>query len=359
MSASAPAPEQEVEVLEENTSVLDAPAATGLGPRTLLVGAVVAIATLVLGLLVPSVLTNSYYMGLAADGVTLAILASGIGFLAHRSGLLSLGHTAFYGGAAYGVAISMAQWGWGPGTAALFGVVGGTVLAAVIGSLAIRLTGFGFLMLTLAFSQALYLVSLLTSLRSVTGAFDGLTMVYADPNATLFGLTQADFGSPDKVWPIGWVCLVLVVFVLWLVGRSRFGVILEAIRENEERARFSGFDTFFPRLIAFTLSGACASIAGALFALRYNYVSPEVLSFVTAGDALIAVLVGGFTLLIGPVVGAGLYVYASAKFGVNIELYMGTALIIAVVFLPGGITGSIADWIGKLRRMIPSRGGAK
>ncbi|WP_324909363.1 branched-chain amino acid ABC transporter permease [Baekduia sp.] len=335
--------------------------AVGLERRAVLRALAVAVVILVAGLFVPDLITSSYYMGVAADGVVLGIMAAGIGFLAHRSGLISLGHTAFYGGSAYGVAIFTTHWGWSPTTAAVVAVIGGTLLAVAIGSLVIRITGFGFLMLTLAFGQALYALSTLTSLRDVTGAFDGISVVFSGESQKVAGLTQAQLGAPDTFWPLAWVCLVLVVLGLWLVGRSRFGVTLEAIRENEERARFSGYNTYLPRLGAFAISGFCASIAGVLFALKASYVSPDVLGFQLAGDSLVATIVGGFTILIGPVVGALLYIYAQGRFGDtgNLELYMGLALIVVVIFLPGGVVGFVTDRVVRLRaRLWRGRKGA-
>lgn len=328
--------------------------AVGLQRGAVLRGLAVAVVVLVLGLFVPDLITSSYYMGVAADGIVLGIMAVGIGFLAHRSGLISLGHTAFYGGAAYGVAIFTTHWGWSPLTAAILAIVGGTLLAAAIGALVIRITGFGFLMLTLAFGQALYAVSTLTSLRDVTGAFDGISVVFQNEDQKVAGLTQAQLGAPDTFWPLAWVSLVVIVFGLWLVGRSRFGVTLEAIRENEERARFSGYNTYLPRLGAFTISGFCASVAGVLFALKASYVSPDVLGFQLAGDSLVATIVGGFTVLVGPVVGALLYIYAQGRFGDtgNLELYMGLALIIVVIFLPGGVVGWLTERVMWLRRRL-------
>jgi branched-chain amino acid transport system permease protein len=341
---------------EEHESILDAPAPVGLNRRLLLRGTATAVVVLLAGFLVPSLISDSYYMNIAADGVVLGILAIGIGFLAHRSGLISLGHTAFYGGAAYGVAIAMAQWGWAPLQAAIFAVLGGTVLAVVIGALSIRITGFGFLMLTLAFAQAIYQLSILTSVRSVTGAFDGLGITFQS-GQTFLGMDQAQLGAADTFWPLAWTALVLITFGLWLVGRSRFGTVLEAIRENEERARFSGHNTYLPRLAAFTISGLCASIAGVLFALKAAYVSPDVLSFVTAGDALIAAIVGGFTILAGPIVGAVLYIYAQGQFGDtgNLHLYTGLALIVVLIFLPGGIVGFAVSQFRRLRPRMPMK----
>jgi branched-chain amino acid transport system permease protein len=359
-TAPAVEPKAAATLEDEHESILDAPAPVGLSRSTLIRGVVTAAVVLALGLLVPSLVSDPYYMNIAADGVVLGILAIGIGFLAHRSGLISLGHTAFYGGAAYGVAIAMTQWGWAPLQAAIFAVVGGTVLAVVIGALSIRITGMGFLMLTLAFAQAIYQLSILTSVRSVTGGFDGLGIAFK-ADQTFLGMDQGQLGAADTFWPLAWTALILVTFGLWVLGRSRFGTVLEAIRENEERARFSGFNTYLPRLAGFTVSGFCASLAGVLFALKAAYVSPDVLSFVTAGDALIAAIVGGFTVLGGPVVGAVLYIYAQGQFGDsgNLQLYTGLALIIVLIFLPGGITGFGMSLFRRLRANTPKNRSGK
>jgi len=312
----------------------------GLDRKQVLVGVGLAALALIVGLQLPSVVTSSYYQGIAVSGAILAIMALGIGFLAHRSGLISLGHTAFYGGAAYLVAIASTHWGWSPDLAAVLGVVGGTALAALVGALVIRTPGMTFVMLTLAFGQALYQLVILDSVRSTTGAFDGLTITFK-PGATFLGLNQSDLGTASQMWPLAWICVVVVALALWLIGRSQLGTLLEAIRENEERARFSGYNTYRPRLVAFVVSGAAASLAGVLFAMSSSYVSPDVLSFTTAGNALIATIIGGMATLVGPLVGALLYTYGQAKFASgNLLLYMGLALIVVLVFLPGGIVGS-------------------
>lgn len=323
----------------------------GLDRRRLLIGLGIAVVVLVVGLQLPSVITSSYYQGIAVSGGILAIMALGIGFLAHRSGLISLGHTAFYGGAAYLVAIASNHWGWSPDLAALFGLLGGTLLAVLVGALVIRMPGMTFVMLTLAFGQAAYQLVILDSVRSTTGGFDGLTITFA-PGKTFLGLGQSELSTASSVWPVVWISVVVVAVVLWLVGRSQLGTLLEGIRENEERARFSGYNTYRPRLIAFTISGAAASLAGVLFAMNSSYISPDVLSFTTAGNALIATIIGGLATLVGPVVGAILYIYAQAKFASgNLQLYMGLALIVVLVFLPGGIVGSLM----RLRGFVDGR----
>ncbi|MGX6446533.1 branched-chain amino acid ABC transporter permease [Patulibacter sp. S7RM1-6] len=335
-------------------------APTGLGRRTLLRGAGVALVALLLGLLVPSLLSSQYHMGIAADGVVLGILAASIGFLAYRCGLISLGHTAFYGSAAYGLAIATTHWGWAPLPAALFGLVGGTILGLVVGAFVVRTPGVSFLILTLAIGQALYQLSVQTSVRDVTGAYDGLAVQF-DGSASFLGLEQSDLGDAASFWPLAWVSLVLVLFGLWLVGRSRLGRVLEAIRENEERARFSGYNTYLPRLAAFGISAFGASLAGVLFALKASFVSPDTLSFVTAGDSLIATIVGGMATLIGPVVGAVLYIFAQGELSDtgNLQLFTGIALMIAVVFLPGGVVGAVLSAARRLRGRRDGKDGAR
>jgi len=321
----------------------------GPARRTTLIGLAVATLVLAAGLSVPYVISEAYTMSLVVDWVILSMLALGIGFLARHLGLISLGHTAFFGGAAYTVGIATTHWGWSPLPAVVAGIGAGTALALVMGVLVVRASGMGFLMLTLALSQALYQLSIQTAARPITGAYDGLLVTYK-PDATFLGMSQSDLMDPGLFWAVAWSALVVVAAILWLVGRSRFGTVLEGIRENEERMRFSGYDTFGPRLIAFVLSGAVAALGGALFALNASYVSPEVLGFLRAGDALIAAIIGGFGVLLGPVLGAALFVFAQGKLnlGNNLHLFIGIALIVVLVFMPGGITGAVS----RLRRRL-------
>jgi branched-chain amino acid transport system permease protein len=326
---------------------------TELTRRAAAGGMTVALVVFLLGLALPDVVTSTYYQGILVSGAVLAFLTLAIAFLAHRSGLISLGHTAFYGSAAYLVAIATTHWGWSPLLAAGVGLVGGTVLAAAIGALVVRAPGMSFVMLTLAFGQALYQISIMDSFSSVTGGFDGLNVTFG-ANASFLGLSETELTTPSKVWPLVWASLVLVAVILWMVGRSRFGTVLAGIRENEERARFSGYNTYLPRLLAFTLTGAVASLGGVLFAMTSVYVSPDVFSFATAGNALIATIVGGVTTIFGPVLGAGLYTYAQNELsssGNNIDLYTGIAIIVVLVFTSGGIGGTIV----RIARFATSR----
>ncbi|MFF3572900.1 branched-chain amino acid ABC transporter permease [Nocardia jiangxiensis] len=313
-------------------------------------GALVAVVVLAAGLAVPYIVLDRYYITLLFDGLILSMLALSIGFLARHLGLISLGHVAFFGGAAYGYAIAITRWQFTPLAAAGFGLLVGTVLAIVMGALVVRATGMGFLMLTLAFGQALYALCIQRFAIPYTGAFDGLQAPFP-PGTSFLGLSRSDVMNAGLFWPVAWIVLVLVVFGMWVVGRTSFGTLLEGIRENEERMRFSGFDTYRPRLIAFVASGFVAALAGVLFAINAAYVSPEVLGFLEAGDSLTATIVGGASTLGGPVLGGFLYVWAQATFNSsgNLHLYIGIALILVLMFLPGGIVGSAQRLWGRMR----------
>lgn len=318
--------------------------------RTML-GLVVGVGILVAGLAVPYVVSGTYSMGLLLNATILSLMALGIGFLARHLGLISLGHGAFFGASAFAVGVATTNWGWSPTAAVGFATLFGTGIALIIGVLVVRTSGFGFLMLTLALSQALYQLSVQISARPLTGAHDGKLLDY-DSEATFLGLNQADVMNPGLFWPFAWVSLVVCAILLWLVGRSRFGTTLEGIRENEERMRFSGYNTFRPRLVAFVLSGAVAALGGALFAINSGYISPDILGFQKAGDSLIAALIGGLSTLIGPILGTFLFVYAQAKLnlGGNLHLFTGMALIVVLVFAPGGITGALQKPYRRLRQ---------
>ncbi|MBZ5738402.1 branched-chain amino acid ABC transporter permease [Nocardioides mangrovi] len=339
------------------TTLPDAPPADVVAPRSrrrpgrTLLGAGLIVAVLLAGLSVPYIIKDPYTMGLVLEMALLGLPALGIGFLARHLGLISLGHSAFFGAAAYSVGIAVNRWDLSLTAAVGFAVVVGTLVSLVMGVLVVRASGMGFLMLTLALSMALWQLALQTSFRPWTGAHDGL-LINAGADASFLGMGPREIQDPGLFWAGVWVSLMGAALVLWLVGRSRFGVLLEGIRENEERMRFSGYGTFLPRLAAFTLTGVVASLGGALFAVNAGYISPDILGFTRAGDSLIAVLIGGPASLAGPLIGTGLFVWAQAhlNFGGNLHLFTGIALILVLVFLPGGLTGAVQRIARALRK---------
>ncbi|WP_037144147.1 branched-chain amino acid ABC transporter permease [Rhodococcoides fascians] len=315
------------------------------------VGLAAGVVLLLAGLVVPALISDYSTMSLFTDAALLGLLVIGIAFLGRHLGVISLGHTAFFGGAAYAFGIGVNELELGLFPAFVFAVLTGTVLSVVMGVLVVKASGIGFLMLTLALSQALYQLSVQQAFRPLTGSYDGLLIVYP-ADAQFLGLDVAGLQNSGLFWPCAWIALVLSVLGLWLLGRSSFGRVLGGIRENEERMRFSGFGTYLPRLAAFVASGFVASLGGALFALNAGFVSPDILGFSRAGDALIAALVGGMGTILGPLLGTGLFMFTQAKLNIggNLNLFTGVALMVVLVVAPGGLSALIQRLIVRLKR---------
>lgn len=303
--------------------------------RLLAFGAVVGI-----GLVVPWVLTSGFYLGLLINGLLLGVAAVGIGFLMHQCGFVMFGVAAFIGLPAYLLGIASNLLGLGLHTAVLFALAGSTLFALVAGALVVRARPLPFAMLTLALAQMLRSASMLQVMRPVTGGDDGLTMTF---NGTFFGLTQSALGKAASFWPVAWLVLCAAVAIAWLAAHSRFGQVLRATQANEERMRFSGFDTYWPRLAAFVLASFIVSLGGVAMALNSAFASPESLDFATGGHALVAMLIGGAATAGGPLIGALLYTWGQDVFGATgyLELLTGIAVVVLISAFPQGAMGFV------------------
>jgi branched-chain amino acid transport system permease protein len=299
------------------------------------------------GLFLPQVLHSPYYLGLLINGLVLAVAAVGIGFLMHQCGYVMFGVAAFMGLPAYLLGIGSNMLGLNLHVAVLFAVAGSTLFALAAGALVVRARPLPFAMLTLALAQMLRSASMLRVTRPLTGGDDGLTMQF---NGTFLGLTQAELGKPDSFWPLAWLALCAVLALAWLASHSRFGRVLRATQSNEERMRFSGFDTYLPRLKAFVLASFMVSIAGVLMGLNAAYVSPEALDFATGGHALVAMLIGGAASVSGPVLGALLYTWGQDAFGATgyLELLTGVAVVVMIAAFPQGAMGFVLQTVRRL-----------
>lgn len=311
-------------------------------------GALAFAAVMVAGLFVPAALPGGYYLGLLIQGMVLGVAAVGIGFLMHQCGLVMFGVAAFIGLPGYLMGIASAA-GLNVHGAVLLALAGCAAVAALVGALVVRARPLPFAMLTLAFAQMLKSTSQLRALRDITGGEDGLTMSFS---GAFLGLSQSQLAKASAFWPLAWLSLAGVLVLLWAVGRSRFGQVLRATQANEERMRFSGFDTYRPRLAAFVLASTVVSLAGVLMALNSAFVSPEALDFATGGHALVAMLVGGAATVGGPLLGALLYTWGQDAFGATgyLELLTGIAVVVMIAAFPKGAMGFVLQvW----RRMRP------
>jgi branched-chain amino acid transport system permease protein len=284
------------------------------------------------------------YEALAVNILVLGLYALGFNLVFGYTGLLSFGHAAFLGAGAYGCGIALVHYGFGWFSAILIGTVVATVLAALMGVLAIRTRGIYFGMVTLALSMCVYYA--FYQMQDLTGGENGLRGVNLN-TISILGF-EVRFINPTVKY---YVILAFVGTAIWLFSRllaSPFGAVLEAIRENEERARACGYDVTRTKLVAFILSGALCGLAGALNALHLSIVPIETLHYTTSGQVVMMALLGGMGTFFGPFVGAAAFLLIQDVISVmtsHWQLFVGIIFIIFVLFFPKGIWGSILQWL--------------
>ncbi|TPL57883.1 branched-chain amino acid ABC transporter permease [Mesorhizobium sp. B2-4-2] len=300
-------------------------------------------------LFVLSFVLPDYHHGLVARIMVLAVFAMGYNMLFGYVGLLSLGHAMFFAAGLYGAGLAVIQLGWSVPAALLSGIACGAVLALVIGLLALRTTGVAFMIVTMMFAQVFYL--LILYFAAWTGGDQG--MVVPQPARVLsFGATSLDLTNPTVRYMSALALFSLVLLVTLAVVRSRYGRVLVAIRENEERTKMLGYDTFSNKLAAVVVSGTICAASGAAYALLFGYVGSSFASVQYSILPLLWVLLGGAATTLGPLIGT-LFMYyvidVTSGFTSAYLLIVGVALILLVLFFPKGILGSIRQrWLGWL-----------
>lgn len=297
-------------------------------------------------------LGQPYYVDLATYACIAGMFALSLQLLVGCTGLVSLGHSAFYGLAAYAVYLVTPQ---GAGHSILItlplAIVVASAAAFLIGSLSLRTRGFFFLMVTLAFGQLAYVIFHDTKLG---GGTDGAYL--AKPLLSIFGFTLDPTTLPRSkralpTYYVALVQLVLVFLVLALLLRSMFGRALEGIRVNEARMQSLGFDTYRYKLAAFSIAGILAGVAGHMWALHAGFVNPELLGWHRSAESLLHILLGGIGTLAGPIVGAFAFTFLSDVAQQITErklLVEGVVILAAVLLMRNGITGL------RLRPPLPS-----
>lgn len=309
-----------------------------------------AIPALVILVALPWV-ADQYQTILLAYGLIMGIAALGFNLLLGYTGLLSFGHSAYFGVGAYSVALMVKYLGVTSMELFLAGAVVACVLVtAVFGFACVRYTRIFFGILTMALSQVLW--SLAFKFFWVTGGTDGLRA----PTPILLG---GLLGKPeDKVGYLShrYYYYVLAVFavataVMWMIVHSPFGKALQAIRDNETRAEFVGIQVRRYRWLAFLISGVFTGLAGALWAPLNGLVTPDILYWPFSGEIVFLAVLGGFRTFWGPIVGAIVFNYLKTYaigYTVYWQFLLGAVLIFLVLALPDGIVGTLKK-IGKPR----------
>jgi branched-chain amino acid transport system permease protein len=279
------------------------------------------------------------YTALATRVVVMALAAMSVNFLLGYTGMLSFGHGAYFGLAAYGTGMTLKYLVPSTPLAILVGVATGAAAAAVVGALITRLRGVYYAMVTIAFGQVFYFIAY--RWNSVTGGDDGLAGWKRQPID--FGFARLDIlGNPSALYFLTWAAFVACTATMAWLLRSPFGRTLVAIRENEQRARFLGIPVEWHIWASWQISCVFASVAGCFYALLNNFADPHQLRWDQSGDFVIMAVLGGMRSFWGPLVGAAIFVVLQdfvSSHTQNWQSVIGLVFMLVVLFFPRGVLG--------------------
>nr|WP_232222482.1 branched-chain amino acid ABC transporter permease [Paracoccus sphaerophysae] len=312
----------------------------GRGTRTLLL--VLALAALIAA---PFYVYPVFLMTLLCFG----LFAAAFNLLLGYTGLLSFGHAAFFGGAAYFTAHAAKVWGWPPEFALLLGVIGAAGLGVVMGAIAIRRQGIYFAMITLALSQMFFFACLQ---MPFTHGEDGIQSV---PRGRLFGLI--DLNQTLNMYFFVLAVFLLGLLIIWRFVNSPFGMILKAIRENEQRAVSLGYAVPAFKLGAFVMSAALAGLAGGLKALVLQFATLTDVAWQMSGEVILMTLIGGIGTMLGPILGSSIVIALQQRLATSdfpVTIITGLVFMVCVLLFRRGLIGELAhSRIGRAMGLRP------
>jgi branched-chain amino acid transport system permease protein len=303
--------------------------------------AALVIAGLLLLPLYTSISGNIFMLTLFTRIVILALAAASLNLIMGYGGMMSFGHAAYLGIGGYAVGI-LATEGIGSGFIQWpVALLASALFALVIGALSLRTRGVYFIMITLAFAQMAYYVA---SGLAPYGGDDGLTIYKRSDFGGLINLSNR-----VQFYYLCLFCLFGGIYLIWRIVNSRFGMVVQGLRSNEQRMQAIGFPAKRYRLVCFVIAGTMCGLAGALLANNTDFVSPATMYWTRSGDLMVMVILGGMGSLFGPVLGAIVYLLLEEALSQVTEywaLIMGPSLLLIVLFGRGGIMGLL----GRLRR---------
>jgi branched-chain amino acid transport system permease protein len=277
------------------------------------------------------------------------LLAMSSDLLIGYTGLVSFGHSAFFGLGMYGAAAALLLVGppnlW---LAILFGLAGAAGAALFVAYFSTRLRDIYFAITTLIFSQIFYVI--IFTWTAVTGGENGL--IFNQPNLTIPFIYNAGFTSTTMHWFVLTV-VTASYLILRRITQSPFGMVLQSIRENEARTRAIGYPVERYKIVSVMLSGLFAGLAGVLYAVQNEFAAPDFVYFLTSGDTVIYNVMGGIGTLVGPIVGAGFFQLLrqllAQWFGDQFPylIPLGVIFIAIIIFLPQGLLGFARRWLNR------------
>jgi branched-chain amino acid transport system permease protein len=270
-----------------------------------------------------------------------AVFAASLNMLVSYTGLLSFGHALFYGGGAYATALSLESFeGLGLFSAIAIGGAAGAALAFVVSPLLNRVRDTAFALLTLALGQLAYMACL--KLRFITHGEDGVGG-FPVPDFVIPGIASVNMVPPQNFYYLAVVVLSLCLFLMWFLTKTPFGSIMIGIRDNTQRVDFLGFNIPLTKCLIFTLSGFFAGIAGSVYALFQNLVTPDgAFHIMTSFMPIMMVYVGGIGTFAGPIVGSGVMTILeelATRYTTQLALVNGILLVLVVMYFRTGFVG--------------------
>lgn len=280
---------------------------------------------------------DSFYLTLLTQIFIFSTLALSVDLLIGYIGLVPLGHAGIFGTSAYVLAYCLVRLEWSTLPAVLLALVAGVVASALFGSLAVRTRGIYFIMLTLA--EGMIVWGVIQRWTSVTGGANGIR-----------NIPRTGFLGSDLTY----YYVVLLVFVIgfWILSKivtSPFGLSCQGIQQLEERMPFLGYNTFLFKFIGFLISGTYASVAGILYTLHNEFISPSSVDLMTSAEAVLMVIVGGAGTLWGGIIGSGLILSIENIVSIFTDrwtLIMGGLYIVTMLFARRGILGLVHRLFG-------------
>jgi branched-chain amino acid transport system permease protein len=295
---------------------------------------------------VPLVVTNEFYLNLASQILIYALLAVSLNLLLGYGGMVSLGHASFIGLASY-AAVLLLNAGFGQLASAILAIVFSTLCGALFGVLALRASGIGFLMITLALGQIVWGIAYRAN--TITDGDNGLRYA-ARPRP--FGI---DINAAPSFYWFTLIVFAVALFFIWRVTRSPFGAALQGARDQPRRMRMLGHNVWLIQWLAFVLASFWGSVAGLLYVYYNLFISPHAISLQQSAEVLLMAILGGASSLTGPIVGAVIITLVKNVVSTYVDRWntlLGAIFVIVIMFMPFGIVPGVRQlWLR--RRRVP------
>jgi|TARA_B100001123_G_scaffold20730_1_gene22894 branched-chain amino acid transport system permease protein len=280
---------------------------------------------------------NAFFLDLATRFVILAIAAVSLNLILGYGRMISFGHAAYIGIGAYAVGIPAYYEIYNGYLHILIAMSVSAVFALVTGLVCLRTRGVNFIMITMAFAQMVFFA--FVSIEEY-GGDDGLVIEMRSEFGSL-----VDLENPSVLYYVCFVSLLLVLYVIRRMVRSRFGMVIQGARGNEPRMQSLGFNTFRYKLVCYVIAGTICGFAGALLGNFTNFISPEMMDWTRSGELIFMVVLGGTGSVFGPVLGTSVFLLLEeilSGLWLYWQLAFGIFLILAVLFAKGGIDGLLS-----------------